>query len=463
MLFNIITAYDNKNGIGYKNDIPWYISKDLKRFKELTINNVVIMGKNTWESLPIKPLPNRFNIVISSTLKDDRIDHIFKTLDEALTHIDSNKKYNLKTIYIIGGEKLYKEAIKSILCDKVLVTEVYKNYNCDTFFPKLSNDFKLINVSNFMNENDLYFRYLTYSRFKLNWINIEEQKYIDLMYKIINKGEKRIDRTKVGTNSLFGETLTYDLKDTFPILTTRRQFFRGIFEELMFYLRGQTDNNILIEKGINIWSKNTSREFLDNKGLTNYKEGDMGSTYGFNFRHFGAEYINCNTDYKDKGIDQLFEVIELLKTDPFSRRMIITLWDPKNNKTAALPSCLCWYQFYVSGFNSDYLNLQIYIRSSDYFLANNWNTCTGALLVNLLCNTTGLTHYKPGILKVIMGDVHIYNNHINSALKIKDRVAKPFPKLIIKNQFNNITEFEWDDIELIGYKPYPSVKVDMAV
>ena len=461
MFFNIIVAYDNQNGIGYKNKLSWYIKSDLNRFKTITTGHIVIMGKNTWESLSIKPLPNRINIVISSTLNDDRPNKICKTLNEAL-NCEIVKNNESKDIFVIGGEKLYTEAICHKDCEKIYVTEVYKKYNCDTFFPKIPKDFNVIFVDNFCYENEIHYRYITYAKNGDKWINKEEETYTNLLYNIIDNGDKRIDRTKVGTNSLFGKTLTYDLRETFPILTTRRQFLRGIFEELMFYLRGETDNNILVNKGINVWTKNTTREFLDNRGL-DYKEGDMGPTYGFNFRNFGANYLNCDTDYKDQGVDQLFDVIELLKTDPYSRRMIITLWDPKNNKKAALPSCLCWYQFHVSGSDSNYLNLQIYIRSSDYFLANNWNTCTGALLVHLLCNTTGLTHYKPGELNVVMGDVHVYNNHVKSALEIKSRIPKPFPKLVIKNQLNYVTEFSWDDIELIGYKPHPSVKVEMAV
>ena len=178
MLFNIIAACDNKNGIVYKNKLPWVITKDLRRFKELTMNNIVIMGRKTWESLIIKPLPYRCNIVISSTLEDDRVDHIFKTFDQALTYIDVSKIYNSKTVYVIGGEQLYKEAINNILCDKVLITEVYKNHLCDTHFPELPKNFSLVNVSDFMNENDYYFRYFTYCRFQLNWKNEEEDKYL---------------------------------------------------------------------------------------------------------------------------------------------------------------------------------------------------------------------------------------------------------------------------------------------
>ena len=168
-------------------------------------------------------------------------------------------------------------------------------------------------------------------------------------------------------------------------------FLRGIFEELMLYLRGQTDNKILNEKGIAIWDGNTSRDFLDKRGLSHYEEGDMGETYGFNFRHFGGEYLGCSHQYEKgkDGFDQLANLIHLIKNDPASRRMIISLWNPYTNHKAALPSCLCWYQFYVDTERKE-LHSQIYLRSSDFFLANNWNVCTGAILVHLLCNLEGI-------------------------------------------------------------------------
>jgi len=189
----------------------------------------------------------------------------------------------------------------------------------------------------------------------------------------------------------------------------------------------------------------------------------MGETYGFNMRHYGGNYINCETEYKkEDGYDQLANIIELLKTDPTSRRIIINLWNPETQHKAALPSCLCQYQFYVNTETNE-LSLQIYIRSSDYFLANNWNTCTGALLVHLLCCTEGLTHLKPAELIVSMGDTHIYLTHMEQVFLNLSRKPFPFPKLIIKNVKQNITDFNWEDINLIGYKFHPKISAEMAV
>ena len=197
---------------------------------------------------------------------------------------------------------------------------------------KNTNQLELINVSEFMNSKGLYYRYFDYmsednikDKLIVPYISPEYQ-YLDIMKNIINTGIDRNDRTGTGTLSLFGSTQRYDLSETFPMSTTKRIFIRAVFEELMLYLSGKTDNKILKDKNIHIWNGNTSREFLDKRGLQHYPEGDMGETYGFNFRHFGGQYQDCKTDYEStNGYDQLQNVINLLINDPTSRRIIINL------------------------------------------------------------------------------------------------------------------------------------------
>ena len=189
------------------------------------------------------------------------------------------------------------------------------------------------------------------------------------------------------------------------------------------------------------------RDFLDKRGLKNYQEGDMGETYGFNFRHFGGQYKGCQEKYtSNDGFDQLKYVIDLIKHNPTSRRIIINLWNPKTLNNAALPSCLCMYQFYVDTIHKT-LNLQIYIRSSDYF-ANNWNTCTGALFVHMICSLIGVD-LSPGILTVVCGDAHIYKTHVTQVRENLSRQSYPFPKLIVQTRKNNICDFKWDDFKLL--------------
>jgi len=507
-MFDLIVAVSKKNGIGKDNTIPWKIKPDLKYFKNITteesgsiypFSNFVIMGRKTWESIPkeFRPLSNRYNIILSnSDIKVEDGVSVFNSLDKALNFCNSyTKSFEDKSkqaqllaervywdeggkprIFVIGGERVYKEALEHSLCNRLYITQIYKDYDCDKFFPNISNGnkknlwqkFYLESVSKFQNYESIYFRYLVYKNIKNSspyinhWENIEEQQYLNTLQDIKDNGIENLDRTGVGTLSLFGKNFNYNLRDTFPILTTRRIFFRAVFEELMLYLRGQTNNNILKDKGIHIWDGNTSREFLDKRGLSEYSEGDMGETYGFNFRHFGGEYKGFGENYTNQGFDQLGYVINLIKNDPNSRRIIINLWNPKTLHKATLPSCLCQYQFYVDTKKKE-LSLQIYIRSSDFYLANNWNTCTGGLLVHLLCNTNGID-LTPGDLIVCTGDTHIYKTHLECVRENLEYAPKPFPKLVIKKELENIEDFEYSDLELIGYSPIKNYsKASMAV
>ena len=485
---NIIVAVCKKNnGIGFQGEIPWNLKSELSYFKEITsknvsnIHNVVIMGRKTWESLPKKPLPKRINIVISrnkdkefirSVEKHDNTfvrDNLNASIDTFITLKNVNNINNIKyNVFIIGGEEIYKSALESKFCKKIFITEVYKEFDCDTFFPKIDKEeFSLINVSEFKEEDGIYYRHKIYKNNKYItdlseiWINNEEMQYLNTMKQIINEGIETIDRTNVGTLSIFGQHYKYDLSDTFPALTTKRIFLRGIFEELMLYLTGKTDNGILNEKKIHIWDGNTTREFLDKRGLSHYPVGDMGETYGFNFRHFGAKYIDCKQDYTGQGTDQLSNVFHLFKNDPNSRRIIINLWNGATLNNAALPACLCMYQFYVNT-RDQKLDLQIYIRSSDFFLANNWNACTGALLVHMICNLEDID-LTPGILTVNTGDTHIYKSHIKQVKENLDRTPKPFPKLTINNKKKSLIDYKYEDLNFIDYTPDKNISAPMAV
>jgi dihydrofolate reductase/thymidylate synthase len=280
VIMKIIVAYDDKNGIGKAGGIPWFLKNELKYFANVTkhtnnplLQNVVIMGRKTWESLPRKPLPGRINVVLtcSGTIYEDA--YSYSSLEIALNELKNMDNVNKDNIYIIGGAQLYKEALESDECEKLYATEVYGNYNADTFFPKIPVSYELTDVSQFYKENDIHYRHLVYTNRNYYgpnfnesyiWKNKEELMYLETLEELVSTGIENVDRTGVGTLSVFGKSFKYDLSKTFPVLTTRRQFLRGVFEELMFYLSGKTDNKILQEKGIHIWDGNTSREFLDN-------------------------------------------------------------------------------------------------------------------------------------------------------------------------------------------------------
>ena len=447
---NLIVAYSKKNrGIGLNNTLPWNLKQDLKNFKTITTlekDSVIVMGKNTWESISKKPLPNRINIVITSCKIPNVI--TYKNLE------DVQKNYNNHKIFIIGGEMLYKDALSKDLIKKIYLTEIYSDFDCDKFFPEINSSFVLTSVSEFNHENQIYYRYLVYEKNALEvWINKEENQYLNLLKKILNEGEKIQTRNAI-TYRIFSNMITYNLEDTFPILTTKRVYWKGIVEELLWFISGSTDSNILSQKKVKIWEPNSSRDFLDSRGLINYEEGDIGPTYGFAFRHFGEKYNGMNKTYK--GFDQIKYLINEIKNNPTSRRLIIDLWNPCDFEKTALPPCVFMYHFFVQG---DKLSCQLYQRSADSFPANHWNTTSCALFIHMIAHVCNLKPYK---LHHITGDTHIYEVHKKHVETQLLRNPKPFPKLVINKSIKDINDFNFEDFKLIDYNPDKGIKASIV-
>ena len=236
-----------------------------------------------------------------------------------------------------------------------------------------------------------------------------------------------------------------------PILTTKKMFVKGSIAEMLFFLSGSSDSSKLSEKGVHIWEGNTSREFLDKKGLTHYPVGDMGPSYSFNFRHYGAKYSTCEDDYTGQGIDQWQQCIDLIKNDPYSRRIIISLWNPTCIDEMALPPCLHNYQFYPDPYNKK-LSLMITMRSADMFLGVPFNILGASVLLHIMCTET---EYEPNELILNIGNAHIYNNHIEQVKEQLNRIPRPFPKCYINS--------ETGEYDVIGYFPYPRINAKMAI
>lgn len=296
--------------------------------------------------------------------------------------------------------------------------------------------------------------------------NQEEIAYLDILRDLITKGNERQTRNSI-TKSLFSRNLTFDLKNGFPLLTTKKMFFRGIFEELMFFIRGDTNTKILEEKGVKIWKDNTSRTFLDNIGLNHYQEGDMGPMYGYQLRFYNANYKDCNNKNLNKGVDQLKYVIDTILKDPFSRRIIMTTFNPVQvNEGCLFPCHSLMIQFYIREENDIYyLSQQNYIRSNDIFLGNPYNIASFALMSYLLCHhlnyITKSNKYKPDMLHITLGDYHLYKDHYEAAQEQINRTPYPFPQLNIKNYHDNIEDYEYEDIEMINYMFNPAIKTIM--
>jgi len=286
----------------------------------------------------------------------------------------------------------------------------------------------------------------------------EEMQYLNLIRKIIDTGNRRDDRTGTGTLSVFGAQMRFSLRDgSFPLLTTKKVFYRGIAEELFWFIRGSTSAKELQERNVRIWDGNSSREFLDSIGLTEREEGDLGPVYGFQWRHFGAEYTNMHADYSGQGVDQLAQVIDRCKNKPNDRRNILCAWNPADLDKMALPPCHCLVQFYVAGGE---LSCQLYQRSADMGLGVPFNIASYALLTVMIAHVTGL---KPGEFIHTLGDAHVYCNHIEALETQLEREPREFPKLKIKRKVDNIEDFTIDDFEVIGYNPHGKIVMAMAV
>ena len=287
--------------------------------------------------------------------------------------------------------------------------------------------------------------------------NYEEGSFIRLMKRILEMGHDSQDRTGTGTLSLFGHQLEFSLRNqSLPMMTTRKMTLKGVFEELMFYLKGETDAMELAKRGCKVWLANTTREELDKRGFQYMPVGDMGHSYGFSFRHYGGDYKTCRDDYTGVGFDQLTWLINEIRTNPNSRRLIITLLEPNYAHKAVLPPCLHSYQFYV---RNSFLSCMMTQRSSDYFTAGPWNVLTGALLTYLIASVCDL---KPDKLVWNIGDVHLYKNLISFAEEQIQRDPYPFPKISIKKR-TCITDYEYTDISIYKYQSHSTIKPIMNV
>jgi thymidylate synthase len=295
-----------------------------------------------------------------------------------------------------------------------------------------------------------------------------EQSYLDLCQKIINEGEHRPDRTGTGTKSLFAPPqLRFDLSNNnFPLLTTKKVFSKAIIHELLWFVEGCTDASKLSSKGVKIWEGNGSREYLDSLGLVHRREGDLGPVYGFQWRHFGAEYKDCDADYTGQGYDQLQEVINKLKTNPYDRRIIMSAWNPPDFEKMALPPCHVFCQFYVNfpEGSKPKLSCLLYQRSCDMGLGVPFNIASYALLTRMIAHVVDM---DCGEFIHTLGDAHVYLDHIDALQEQLTRTPRDFPKLNINaerlKEIKNIDDFKFEDFEISDYNPHGAIKMKMSV
>jgi dihydrofolate reductase/thymidylate synthase len=458
-MFSIIVCTDSNEGIGKNGSIPWFLPPDMKRFKKITSEvkveksvNSIIMGRKTWDSLPKGGLPCRINIVISKSLNDSiEGAYVVSSFDKAL---DLSKELRVEQTFVIGGGEIYKMAVKDNRCKYIYLTKLSKSFECDTYFNFPSEKFKLLKSEN------LFYEGLHYNNQLYVKNNYDELNYLNLLQNVLSEGIEKDDRTGVGIISCFGKSLQFNLKEGFPLLTSKFVPFKLTIKELLWFISGSTDNSVLKDQGVHIWDGNTTKEFIEKSGLP-YEENDLGPMYGFQWRYSGAEYIDCKTDYSGKGVDQIKKVINTIRKDPCSRRIILSAYNVHDLDKMVLNPCHCMVQFYVDTVRGE-LSAQMYQRSADLFLGVPINIASYALLTHMIAHVCGL---GVGKLVICFGDAHIYKNHLDAVETQLERkeLVKPFPELRINRDVDEIEKFVLEDFEIVNYQREGRIKAPMAV
>lgn len=501
-------ACKNQLAIGKNNGLLFKIKEDIALFKNITTNqlsehstlekNVVLMGRKTWYSIPAnhRPLNNRINIVLTRDKQLRKLSpfpwkancafNMTKLFDKDTYYwtFDEFKRFYKLTnanVFVIGGGEIYNTFLnhenKGMTPENVYFTEVTTSTikSGDTFIQPLDERYKLIGVSDkkFDTQSNVFYRFLTYKN--QNSEESGEREYLKLCKNVLDTGREREDRTEVGTYSVFGRQLHFDISQGVPLLTTKRVPWKHVIEELLWFMRGDTDARLLQENGVKIWDGNTSRQFLDKRGLQHYPQGVLGAGYGFQWRFFGAKYCHAFADTskidtsKIGGFDQLNYIIDELKTNPYGRRALMCYWNPPDFEKTSLQPCHFSCQFYVNfrgsgggGGDEPHLDCHFTMRSTDVFLGLPFNLFSYTVLtyiVALKCNM------KPGKLVYTGGDVHIYKNHVSQVKEQLSRTLRPLPRLMINKDIKDkdFADISVSDFDVVGYFPHPPIKAPMAV
>ncbi len=466
------------NELGINNKLPWKCIKDMNNLKKKILKKrvILIMGNNTFKSIPLSTINKiKGNILILSNknnISDKNNIKYFKDLYSIQNHLNGINK--IKKVYILGGESVYKQILNSdiINCNKLILTTLNITTKADTYFPSIPLNYKLnkiiteeTNVKILNNNNDIK-TYMTIEYYnKTN--NTNEYQYLNLISKVLNS--KTRNTRNGNTKTIFSpETLIFDISSSFPLLTTKKMPWNTIVRELLFFLSGETNTKILESMGVNIWKGNTSKEFINSRNL-DYEEGYMGPMYGYQLNYFGSEYP------KKEGFNQIKYIIDTLINDRYSRRLLMTTFNPWDvSKSVLMPCHGIAIQFFVR--DNKYLDCKMYQRSGDLILGVPFNIASYALLLELIVtmvNNESTEKLKAGHLYIDIGDCHIYEEHIEQTLKQLLNKPYDFPTI-------NIKPFKYDDLKdllkiknnkyiledniiLNNYKYYPKLKFVMKV
>ena len=415
-MVEVIMAMNEKGGIGYKNRLPWNCKEDLALFKKKTMRKTIVIGTNTGIHLP--NLSGRNVVCISrnpnSLNTSEWNNKVLVVGSDWLNTVEDN-------VMIAGGGEIYKTVFeKQSFVKKVHLSVIKGDHECDVYFClELLKNFIIVEKTEFTE----------FTHYVLEPTEYGEQQYLDLLEKIMKSGVKRLGRNGE-TISIFKNDMTFDLRKGFPLLTTKKMFLRGVLEEFLFFIRGDTDSSKLSEKNVRIWEGNTSEEFIMSRGLP-YSKGVMGPMYGYQWRFFNAPYKLDDFGrpvVSGGGFDQLADVVNLIKNDPYSRRILMTSYNPVQSSMGVLYPChSITIQFYVE---EDFLDMFCYNRSQDAFLGVPFNIASSSLLLMTIAKLTSKT---PRFFYMTMGDTHIYSNHVEQVKTQISRIPYCFPKLELPN------------------------------
>jgi dihydrofolate reductase/thymidylate synthase len=513
MEFDYIVALDAQNGIAKQGKLPWQGTaagaEDMAHFKRMTMlgdpdcggRPAVVMGRKTYESIPgkFRPLPGRVNVVISSTLtaqygegaavaqSDDRSMLVYAaTFEHALEWCrDAKNRGEVSRCWVIGGKQVYEHALKSVFLRGGYVTRFKQDYDCDLQLRIGGLNISAESVDNASNictiiaeeafatqisvqpqdKNIRIIRDTPHATYLLiDYTNGEERAYLQLLRELTT-AQLRPSRT-VPTRGLFHRTLRFSLTDerglVLPLLTTKRVNWPFVIHEALWFMRGECDTTTYLEQhGVPIWRENSSREYLDRRGLDRYEEGQLGPVYGVQWRAW--------TGPNGKKYDQLARALHTIRTSPWDRQgMVVSAWNVAELDKMALPPCHLLFQFYVEYGDGApaRLNCSVYMRSADAALGLPFNIASYAFITHLMAKCAGL---QPGELVITMADCHLYTNHIEGAERQLLRAPRRFPTFTFGPRFNECHAAELtldeallfapDDYIVSGYEPHPFIKL----
>ena len=478
---NLIFNSNLNHVIGLNNgSLAYDFIEDKKYFKSTTSvpnkQNILICGAKTFTTLPVNKIISNGRIlwVITHNIDLDSTENIkYYTFEDAIMHYNQTKNNENYVYWVIGGTQIYK--LFESYVNKVYHCEVqdyFKKVDCITY--KLPTYFKPICIDETIschdnssgNKFNVIFKIYAKTSNKIIFVetnNIDENikikhleyQYLNMLKKTLNANKRK---TRNGyTYSYFGDMIRFDLTQGFPLLTTKKMFFKGIIYELLFFIRGQTDSKILEANGVNIWKGNTSREFLDSVEHSTYEVGEMGPMYGYQWRHFNGK------------IDQLKNILHEIEINPMSRRLLMTVFNPEQVDLGVLYPCHSIVtQFYLNELKPHVyeVSISMYQRSADVFLGLPFNIASTALFLEIIChylnNKQNVNKYVSKDMIINLGDVHLYESHVEQALEQIKRIPFDFCKLNIKNSYSEIDQYQFNDFEILDYQSHQGIKAEMV-